>query len=116
LQLGNLSAIRDWCHARDIVRGYWLMLQCDEPGDVILAGGVARTVRELVDTAFAVVGLDPDAYVRVNPEFVRPAEGTQPVGDITLARERLGWEPEIGFEAMIEEMVNADLAALAATV
>jgi GDPmannose 4,6-dehydratase len=115
LQLGNLSAIRDWCHARDIVRGYWLMLQCDEPGDVILAGGVARTVRELVDTAFAVVGLDPDAYVRVNPEFVRPAEGTPPVGDITLARERLGWEPEIGFEAMIEEMVQADLVALSTT-
>jgi GDPmannose 4,6-dehydratase len=114
LQLGDLSAIRDWCHARDVVRGYWLMLRQDEPGDVILAGGVGRTVGELVDAAFAVVGLDPAEYVRVNPEFVRPAEGTPPVGDITLARERLGWEPEIGFEAMIEEMVRADLAALSA--
>jgi GDPmannose 4,6-dehydratase len=114
LQLGDLSAIRDWCHARDVVRGYHLMLQCDDPGDVILAGGAGRTVGELVDAAFAVVGLDPAEYVRVNPEFVRPVEGTPPIGDITLARERLGWEPEIGFEAMIEEMVRADLDELSA--
>ncbi len=115
LQLGDLGAIRDWCHARDVVRGYWLMLQADEPCDVVLAGGVGRTVGELVDAAFAVVDLDPAEYVRVNPEFVRPPEATPPVGDTTLARERLGWEPEISFEAMIEEMVQADLADLAAT-
>lgn len=115
LQLGDLDAIRDWCHARDVVRGYWLMLQADEPCDVILAGGRGRTVRDLVDAAFAVVDLDPGDYVRVNPAFVRPPEGTPPVGDTTLARERLGWEPEIGFEAMIEEMVRADLAELAAS-
>jgi GDPmannose 4,6-dehydratase len=114
LQLGDLRATRDWCHARDVVRGYWLMAQQPEPGDVILAGGVGRTVRELVDAAFAVVGLDPDAYVRVDERLVRAPERTPPVGDITLARERLGWEPEISFEAMIEEMVQADLAALAA--
>jgi len=115
LQLGDLAAVRDWCHARDVVRGFWLMLQQDEPGDVILAGGVGRTVGELVDVAFAVVGLDASNHVSVDPALVRPPERTPPVGDTTLARERLGWRPEIGFEQMIEEMVRADLAALAAT-
>ena len=114
LQLGDLDAVRDWCHARDVVRGYQLMLEQDEPGDYILAGGVGRTVRELVDAAFAVVGLDPDDYVRVDQKLVRGPERTPPVGDTTLARERLGWEPETSFEAMIEEMVQADLAELAA--
>lgn len=114
LELGDLSAVRDWCHARDVVRGYWLMLQAGEPADVILAGGVGRTVSELVDAAFAVVGLDPAEHVRVNAKFVRGPERTPPVGDITRARELLGWEPEIGFEAMISEMVQADLAELAA--
>ncbi|MEA2192763.1 MAG: GDPmannose 4,6-dehydratase [Solirubrobacteraceae bacterium] len=112
LVLGDMDAVRDWCHARDVVRGYWLMLQQDEPGDVILAGGAGRTVGDLVDAAFAVVGLDPADHVRVDPALVRPAEGTPPVGDITLARTRLGWEPETSFEAMIEEMVRADLADL----
>jgi GDPmannose 4,6-dehydratase len=114
LQLGDLGAVRDWCHARDVVRGYQLMLGQDEPGDYILAGGVGRTVRELVATAFAVVDLDPDDYVQVDHKLVRGPERTPPVGDTTLARERLGWEPETSFQAMIEEMVQADLADLAA--
>ena len=114
LSLGDLSAVRDWSHARDVVRGYWLMLQQDEPGDVILASGVGRSVGELVTSAFAVVGLDPDEHVRVDPRFVRGAEGTPPVGDIARARERLGWEPETSFDELIEEMVRADLAELAA--
>ena len=114
LALGDLDAVRDWCDARDVVRGYQLMLGQDEPGDLILASGVGRTVRELVDTAFAVVGLDPSDYVRVDEKFKRGAERTPPVGDPSLARERLGWEPEISFEAMIAEMVETDLADLAA--
>jgi GDPmannose 4,6-dehydratase len=114
LELGDLSAIRDWCHARDVVRGYQLMLQQDEPGDYILAGGVGRTVRELVDAAFAVVDLDPDEHIRVADDLKRGSERTPPVGDTSLARERLGWEPETTFEAMIAEMVEADLAELGA--
>jgi GDPmannose 4,6-dehydratase len=114
LVLGDLGAVRDWSHARDVVRGYQLMLGQDEPGDVILASGVGRTVGELVDAAFAVVGLDPAQYVTVDAKFQRGAERTPPVGDITLARERLGWEPEISFEEMIDEMVQADLADLSA--
>jgi GDPmannose 4,6-dehydratase len=112
LELGDLGAVRDWCHARDVVRGYWLMSQSDEPVDVILAGGVGRTVRELVDTAFAVVGLKADDHVRVDERLVRSTERTPSVGDPTLARKRLGWRPEISFEEMIEEMVLADLAEL----
>jgi GDPmannose 4,6-dehydratase len=112
--LGDLDAVRDWCHARDVVRGYWLMLQQDEPGDYILAGGEGRTVRDLVEAAFGCVGLDPAEYVRVDEKLVRASERTPPVGDTTRARERLGWEPETSFEAMIEEMVQADLAALGA--
>jgi GDPmannose 4,6-dehydratase len=114
LELGDLGAVRDWCHARDVVRGYWLMAQQDEPADVILAGGVGRTVRELAEVAFAVVGLDAEEHLRVDSRLVRPSERTPPVGDITLARELLGWEPETSFEEMIEEMVHSDLAQLAA--
>jgi GDPmannose 4,6-dehydratase len=114
VRLGDLSAVRDWCHARDVVRGYWLMLQQDEPGDYILASGIGRTVGELVSVAFGCVGLDPADHVRVDEQLVRPAERMPPVGDPSRARERLGWEPETSFAAMIEEMVSADLAALAA--
>lgn len=112
LVLGDLDAVRDWCHARDVVRGEWLMLQQDEPDDYVLASGVGRTVGELVRTAFACVDLDPDEHVRVDPRFVRPPEATPPVGDPAKARERLGWEAETSFAAMIAEMVAADLAAL----
>ena len=114
LVLGDLDAVRDWCHARDVVRGYRLMLQQDEPGDYVLAGGSGRTVRDLVDTAFSCVGLDPADHVRVDETLVRPSERTPPVGDISRARERLGWEPETSFEAMIEEIVQADLEELGA--
>ena len=112
LVLGDMSAVRDWSHARDIVRGYRLMLRPDEPGDYVLASGAGRTVGDLVAAAFAVVELDPERHVRVDERLVRPSERMPPVGDPSLARERLGWEPETTFEAMIEEMVRADLAEL----
>lgn len=112
LVLGDLRAVRDWCHTRDIVRGEWLMLQQEEPADYVLASGVGRTVGDLVDAAFACVGLTAEDYVRVDPAFVRPPEQTPPVGDPTLARERLGWTAETSFEAMIDEMVRTDLADL----
>jgi GDPmannose 4,6-dehydratase len=112
LTLGDLDAVRDWSFAGDMMRGAWMALQHDEPGDYVFAGGVGRTVRELVRVAFAHVGLDPDQYVRVDPEFVRGVEPTPLVGDPSRAREVLGWEPEVGFEAMIGAMVDADLAEL----
>jgi GDPmannose 4,6-dehydratase len=106
--------VRDWCHARDVVRGYKLMLEQDEPGDYVLAGGVGRTVGDLVDAAFGSVGLNPADHVRIDQDLVRPSERTPPVGDISRARQRLGWEPETSFEAMLDEMVQADLAQLGA--
>ncbi|MCW3014076.1 MAG: GDP-mannose 4,6-dehydratase [Solirubrobacterales bacterium] len=110
--LGDLDAVRDWCDARDVVRGLRLMAGADEPGDYVLASGVSRTVRDLVDAAFGHLELSSEGRVRVNPEFVRAPEATQPLGDPTKARERLGWTPEIPFAQTIGEMVEADLAAL----
>jgi GDPmannose 4,6-dehydratase len=112
LVLGDLGAVRDWSHAADVVRAAWLALRHDEPGDYVIASGVGRTVGDLVAAAFDHVGLDPAGHVRVDPELVRAPEATPPVGDPSRARRVLGWEPRISFEAMIAEMVDADLAAL----
>ena len=107
LSLGSLDAVRDWSAARDIVRGELLAIEHDEPGDYVFASGVGRTVGDLVATAFGHVGLDPADHVRVDPAFVRPPEATPPVGDPSRARAVLGWEPEISFEQLIGEMVDA---------
>ncbi|QEC46267.1 GDP-mannose 4,6-dehydratase [Baekduia soli] len=114
LVLGDLRAVRDWSHAADVMRGAWLALQAPQAGDYVLASGRGRTVGELVDAAFAAAGVDPEGRVRVDPAFVRAPEATPPVGDPSHARSALGWEPAITFEAMIAEMVSADLAELRA--
>jgi GDPmannose 4,6-dehydratase len=114
LTLGNLDAIRDWSFAGDIVRGAWLMLQQDRPDDYILASGVPHTVAELARTAFACVDLDVERYLRVDPSLVRAPERTPSVGDPHKARSRLGWEPELDFEQLVERMVQADLRSLRA--
>ena len=111
LRLGNLEAKRDWGHARDYVEAMWMMLQQDEPDDYVIATGVTRTVRELVEVAFGLVGLDWKDYVVEDPAYVRPAEVDLLLGDPTKAREKLGWEPKTSFEAMIREMLQVDLAA-----
>jgi GDPmannose 4,6-dehydratase len=112
LTLGDLQAVRDWSFAGDIVRGAWLMLQQDHPGDYVLASGVPHTVAELARAAFACVGLDAEPYLRVDPSLVRPAEATPSVGDSRKARAQLGWEPRVGFEELVERMVQADLRSL----
>ena len=109
LALGNLDARRDWGHARDYVAAMWLMLRQPEPGDYVVASGVARTVRDLAETAFGAVGLDWTKYVRVDPAYVRPAEVNHLCGDASKARERLGWQPATTFEEMIREMLEHDL-------
>jgi GDPmannose 4,6-dehydratase len=114
LTLGLLDAVRDWSFAGDVMRGAWLMLQQEKPDDYVLASGVPRTVAELAQVAFACVGLDAERYVRVDPSLVRPAETTPSVGDASKARRRLGWEPEVSFDALVERMVRADLRALEA--
>jgi GDPmannose 4,6-dehydratase len=112
LVLGDLDAVRDWSHAADVVRAAWLALQHDEPGDYVVASGRGRTVRELVEAAFAAAGVAVEGHVRVDPAFVRPAEPTLLVGDPARARRVLGWAPAHTFEETIAEMVAADLAAL----
>lgn len=110
--LGALDAVRDWSFAGDIARGAWLTLQQDQPDDYILASGQGHTVAELAAVAFAYVGLEAREYVRVDPALVRMAETMPLVGDPSRARNRLGWEPTLGFQALVERMVEADLRAL----
>lgn len=112
LVLGDLDAVRDWSDARDVVRGMVLAVRHDEPGDYVLASGEARTVRQLVEAAFAAAGVPVEGHVRVDETFVRPPESTPTVGDPSRARSVLGWQAETSFEALISEMVAADLAAL----
>ena len=110
LRLGNMDAKRDWGHARDYVRAMWLMLQQETPDDYVVATGRTTTVRDMVRIAFAHVGLEYEQYVTVDPAFLRPAEVDILLGDPAKARARLGWEATTSLEAMIQEMVEADLA------
>ena len=109
LTLGNLEARRDWGHARDYVRAMWMMLQQDEPDDYVIASGRTTSVRDICRIAFGHVGLDYRDYVRTDPIFLRPAEVDVLTGDARKAYLVLGWEPQIGLETMIAEMVDADL-------
>ena len=112
LVLGDLGAVRDWSHAADVVRGMAMALAHDEPGDYVLGSGVGRTVGDFVDAAFAAVELEPEGHIRVDPSLVRPPEPVPLVADATRAREVLGWEPRIAFDALVAEMVEADLGRL----
>ena len=107
--LGNTDAKRDWGFAGDYVRAMWLMLQQDEPDDYVVATGETHTVQRLVDLAFARAGLDPADHVRIDPAFIRPAEVDLLVGDPGKAKEKLGWEPEVDFEGLVNMMVDADV-------
>jgi GDPmannose 4,6-dehydratase len=112
LVLGDLDAVRDWSHAKDVTRAAWLALQAEVPDDYVVASGVGRTVREFVRTAFAVVDLDSRDYVKIDQKLSRLPESIALVGDASRASERLGWEPTYSFEALVTEMVDADLAEL----
>jgi GDPmannose 4,6-dehydratase len=112
--LGDVSAVRDWSFAGDVMRGAWLMLQRDEPGDYILASGVGHTVAEFVDYAFAYLGLRAEDHVRIEAGLRRPPEPTLRIGDARRAHDRLGWRPTLAFEQLIERMVDSDVRSLAA--
>jgi len=112
LSLGNLDACRDWGFAGDYVRAMWMMLQQDQPDDYVVATGIAHSVRDLVEVAFARVGLDWQKYVRVDPAFLRPAEVDHLIGDPTKAKTVLGWRPSVDFKGLIEMMVDADVKRL----
>jgi GDPmannose 4,6-dehydratase len=108
--LGNLDSKRDWGYAGDYVKGMWLMLQQDQPDDYVLATGQTHSIEDLVQRAFAEVGIDNWAdFVRQDPKFLRPAEVDLLIGDPTKARTKLGWEPEVDFPALIKMMVAHDL-------
>ncbi len=110
LRMGNLEARRDWGFAGDYVEAMWRMLQQETPEDYVVATGETHSVRELVEVAFAHVGLDWQQYVVQDPAFYRPAEVDLLVGDAAKARRQLGWEPKVSFQQLIGMMVDADLA------
>lgn len=126
LYLGNLDAKRDWGHAREYVRGMWLMLQQDKPDDYVLATGETTTVRQFVEWAFADIGLALEwqgagvnergvctatgkVIVEVDPRYFRPTEVDLLIGDPTKAHTKLGWRHDTSIRALVTEMVNADL-------
>jgi GDPmannose 4,6-dehydratase len=112
LRLGNLDAERDWGYAKDYVEAMWMMLQRDEPGDFVIATGIAHSVRDCVEIAFDHAGLEVGDYVVKDGKLERPAEVDHLIGDHSKASELLGWEPTIDFETMIRMMVDADAAVL----
>jgi GDPmannose 4,6-dehydratase len=114
LRLGNLDAHRDWGFAGDYVRAMWQMLQQDAADDYVIATGTSHSVQQLVEVAFARVGLDWRQFVVQDPALLRPAEVDHLIGDASKAAEQLGWSPSMSFEQLIEMMVDEDLARLTA--
>ena len=112
LRLGNLESRRDWGFTGDYVKAMWLMLQQDAPDDYVICTGVTHSVREFCQAAFNHVELDYRDYVVQDPRFYRPAEIDLLVGDPRRAREKLGWEPEVSFEELVQMMVENDLELL----
>jgi GDPmannose 4,6-dehydratase len=127
LYIGNLSARRDWGHARDYVEAQWLMLQQQQPEDFVIATGEQHSVREFIDAAARELdlgiqwrgqGVDEKGYTRegecvvvVDPRYFRPTEVETLQGDASKARDKLGWQPRISFEQLVTEMVRYDLNA-----
>ena len=114
LPLGNLDAHRDWGFAGDYVRAMWLMLQQDRPDDFVIATGVSKSVRDLVEVAFGHAGLDWKKYVKLDPKLIRPAEVEHLIGDSAKARDQLGWTPTVDFKGLVTMMVDADLQRVGA--
>ena len=112
LVLGNLDVRRDWGYAKEYVEAMWLMLQQENPEDFVIGTGVSHSVRDLVEIAFAAVGLNSEDHVRVDPELARPAEIEEVMADASKAKRVLGWEPKVTCEEVIEMMVKTDLDRL----
>ena len=124
--MGNLNAKRDWGDARDFVRGMWMIMQSEVPGDWVLATGKTRSIREFAEATFAELDIDLQwegegedevavdkssgrIIIRIDPLYFRPTEVDLLVGDYTKAKNDFGWEPEISFEKMVSDMVSRDL-------
>jgi len=105
--------VRDWSHAKDMVGGMWMMLQQDKPKDYVLCSGKGYSVREFLDCAFSYVGInDWSPYVVIDPKLYRPCEVEFLQGCYDLAKQELGWEPQIGFEELVHEMIDSDIERL----
>ncbi len=111
LRLGNMDSKRDWGHARDYVEAMWMMLQQDRADDYVIATGVMRSVRDFVEAAFAMVGLDWQKYVVVDEAYMRPADVHELRGDASKAMKALGWKPTTTFDELVREMLEYDLRA-----
>lgn len=109
LYLGNLDAKRDWGYAKDYVEAMWLMLQQEKAEDYVIATGETHSVREFLDEAFGLVGLDWKKYVEIDPRYYRPAEVDLLLGDPTKAKEKLGWKPKTTFKELVKIMLEYDL-------
>ena len=109
LYLGNLYAKRDWGYAKDYVEAMWLMLQQDKAEDYVIATGETHSVREFLDEAFGLVGLDWKKYVEIDPRYYRPAEVDLLLGNPAKAKEKLGWKPKTTFKELVKIMLEYDL-------
>ena len=112
IYLGNLDAKRDWGFAGDYVEAMWLMLQQPEADDYVIATGETHSVREFLEEAFGIVGLDWQKYVEIDQKYFRPAEVELLIGDPSKAKKKLGWEPKVKFKDLVKMMVDADIKNL----
>jgi GDPmannose 4,6-dehydratase len=110
LRLGNLDAKRDWGFAGDYVEAMWRMLQQEKPDDYVIATGETHSVREFVEESFGYAGVDWKKHVVIDEKYFRPAEVDLLLGDPTKAKKALGWQPKVGFKALVKLMVDADMA------
>ncbi|MBA2263931.1 MAG: GDP-mannose 4,6-dehydratase, partial [Chloroflexi bacterium] len=112
LYLGNLDAQRDWGYAPDFTDAMWRIVQCDTPGDFVIATGEMHSVRDFLDEAGAHLGLDWEEVVEIDPKYYRPAEVDALCGDASKAKEEFGWEPQIRFPQLVKLMIDSDVKAL----
>ena len=109
LYLGNLDAKRDWGFAGDYVEAMWLMLQQEKPDDLVIATGETHSVKEFVEKVFRKLNLDYQKHVIIDPKYFRPTEVDVLLGDSSKAKNILGWKPRVGFDQLIDMMIEADM-------
>jgi len=109
LHLGNLESKRDWGYAPDYVKSMWLMLQQKKPDDYVIATNESHSVKEFVEKAFKIAGLDYQEYVTIDERFYRPLDVNFLQGDYSKAKKKLGWEPEVKFDKLVKIMIREDL-------
>jgi GDPmannose 4,6-dehydratase len=109
LRLGNLDSKRDWGYAKDYVSAMWLMLQKDESQDYVIATNETHTIREFVNEAFKIATLDPEKYIEIDSDMLRPSDVILLRGDYSKAKRELGWEPKVKFKELVKMMVEGDL-------